>query len=326
MTPGSRIRLMFAAAGAALLAACSTDSGGTATVPRGAATVPAAPSASGAAPREPDLSSPQTVATGLEVPWGLAFLPDGSALVAERNRARILRIPTGGGDPQEVYRVAGVDATGEGGLLGLAVDPGYARNGYVYAYFTAADDNRIIRFTLNGRTPEVIFDGIDKAGFHNGGRIAFGPDGMLYVGTGDAGDQASSQNPKDVNGKILRITRDGKPAPGNPTAGSPVWSLGHRNVQGLAWDSKGTMYGIEFGQRTWDEVNEIARAAPRWPGSRRCSPATTAGCARWGWRRTARSGSPRRTGTAGATRATGTTGSCASRRRSRPGRGPGGRR
>jgi glucose/arabinose dehydrogenase len=259
MTPGARSRLLSAVAGAALLTACSSAADDPPETPRGAATVPAAPSSSAPAgpAAAPDLSAPQTVATGLDVPWGLAFLPDGSALVAERDNARIMRVPVGGGDPREVYRMPGVDAAGEGGLLGLAVDPEYPRNKFVYAYYTASRDNRIARFTLDDKTPKVIFGGIDKNRIHNGGRIAFGPDGMLYAGTGDAGDGHEAQDAKDVNGKILRLTRDGKPAPGNPTAGSPVWSMGHRNVQGLAWTAEGTMYGIEFGQDTWDEVNQI---------------------------------------------------------------------
>ena len=181
--------------------------------------------------------------------------PDGS--VSERDRGRILRIPVGGGQPQPVYDMPGVESGGEGGLLGLAIDPAYAQNKFVYAYFTAAGDNRIVKFTLADKTPAVIFDGITKGGRHNGGRLAFGPDKMLYVGTGDAGEGDESQDPKDVNGKILRLTTDGKPAPGNPTPGSPVWTMGHRNVQGLAWDKSGKMYGIEFGQNTWDEVNII---------------------------------------------------------------------
>ncbi|GIE92835.1 PQQ-dependent sugar dehydrogenase [Paractinoplanes rishiriensis] len=260
-SPGSRLRLLVAAAGAALLTACSSDSGGA--EPQGATPVPTLPSpaASASGPAkpaaEPDLSAPQTVATGLDVPWGLAFLPDGSALVAERDRARILQIPVGGGNPREVLEVPGVDPGGEGGLLGLAVDPEYASNEYVYAYYTASDDNRIVRFKLGERNPKVIFDGIDKAGNHNGGRIVFGPDGFLYVGTGDAAERDISQDPKNVNGKILRITRDGAAAPGNPTGGSPIWSVGHRNVQGLAWAQDGTMYATEFGQNTWDEVNVI---------------------------------------------------------------------
>ncbi|MET8153791.1 PQQ-dependent sugar dehydrogenase [Actinoplanes sp. NPDC049668] len=191
------------------------------------------------------------------MPWGLAFLPDGGALVAERDRGRVLRVAAGGGAPRQVFEVPGVAAAGEGGLLGLAVARDYAETGWVYAYHTAADDNRIVRFKLGGGDPEVIFDGIDKAGIHNGGRIAFGPDGMLYAGTGDAGEGSASQDPGDSNGKILRLTPEGRPAPGNPTPGSPVWSLGHRNVQGLAWAADGTMYGIEFGQNRFDEVNVI---------------------------------------------------------------------
>ena len=103
----------------------------------------------------------------------------------------------------------------------------------------------------------MVFDGITEATFHNGGRIAFGPDGMLYVGTGDAGETASSQDPDDPNGKILRLTPDGDPAPGNPTSGSPVYSLGHRNVQGLAWDAQDRLWATEFGQNRLDEVNLI---------------------------------------------------------------------
>nr|WP_106323634.1 PQQ-dependent sugar dehydrogenase [Actinoplanes italicus] len=239
-------------AAALLTAGCSTG-GETApptVAPVPTVSAPAAPAAASPA-AEPDLGAPETVATGLDVPWGLAFQKDGSALVAERDTGRILRI-TPGGQPAEVYRVAGVRSGGEGGLLGLAV-----RDDWVYAYFTAARDNRIIRFKLSGGAPEVIFDGIVRGSRHNGGRIAFGPDGMLYVGTGDASEEERSQNREDPAGKILRLTPEGRPAPGNPWAGSPVWSLGHRNVQGIAWDAQGRMYGIEFGQDRWDEVNVI---------------------------------------------------------------------
>ncbi|MEV4352186.1 PQQ-dependent sugar dehydrogenase [Actinoplanes sp. NPDC049596] len=253
MTAAARTRLAFAAAGTALLVGCSDAE----STPRGEATYAAAPSTSSSAgAKDLRLENPQTIATGIEVPWGLAFLPDGSALVSERESGDILRIPAGGGDPTTAYHVDGVSAEGEGGLLGIAVDPGYDENKYVYAYFTAAGDNRIVRFD-GDRKAKVILDGIDKAGIHNGGRLAFGPDGFLYVGTGDAGDGRAAQDRDDLNGKILRITRDGAAAPGNPTEGSPVWSLGHRNVQGLAWGADKKMYGIEFGQNTWDEVNVI---------------------------------------------------------------------
>src|SRR6266536_1966050 len=165
--------------------------------PSASATVPAGPAAG---PRAPDLSAPSEIARGIDVPWGLVFLPGGDALVAERDSARILRVPGGGGEPHEVYRVPGVVPGGEGGLLGLAISPSYATDRYVYAYFTAASDNRIVRFRLGegaGGTPEVVFDGISKAGVHNGGRIVFGPDGMLYAGTGDATERGSAQNPFD---------------------------------------------------------------------------------------------------------------------------------
>jgi glucose/arabinose dehydrogenase len=198
------------------------------------------------------LGAAEEIATGIDVPWGLAFLSGGDALIAERDSGRILRV-TGEGEPQPVYEVPGVVASGEGGLLGIAV-----RGEWVYAYFTAADDNRIVRFRLgNESAPEVVFDGIAKAGFHNGGRIAFGPDGLLYVGTGDAGETGDSQDPASPNGKILRLTPEGEPAPGNPTAGSPVYSLGHRNVQGLAWDGDDRLFATEFGQNDLDEVNLI---------------------------------------------------------------------
>jgi glucose/arabinose dehydrogenase len=249
-------RLAIAATGAALLTACSTETGG-GTPP----TVRPAPAASqqssaesGAARQLPDLGEAETVATGIGVPWGLAFRDDGTALVSERDSGRILEVKPGS-EPREVYTVPGVDAGGEGGLLGLAL-----KDDWVYAYFTGADDNRIVRFKLAGdKAPEVIFDGITKGGRHNGGRIAFGPDDMLYVGTGDASEESRSQDRDDPSGKILRLTADGDPAPGNPWPGSPVWTLGHRNVQGLAWDGQGRMYGIEFGQSTYDEVNVIEK-------------------------------------------------------------------
>ncbi|MFQ6394385.1 PQQ-dependent sugar dehydrogenase [Nocardia sp. KC 131] len=252
-TPGPR-RLPGAAAVAVLLtcALSACDNGSEPERPTATAATTIAPSSAAGVP---DLAAGAEIARGIEVPWGLAFLPDGDALVAERNSGRVLRVSPGRA-PEQVYEVPGVTARGEGGLLGLTVSPSFAENGYVYAYFTAAEDNRVVRFRLDGK-PEVIFDGIAKAANHNGGRIAFGPDGMLYVGTGDAGQGARAQDPASPNGKILRLTPDGAAAQGNPTAGSPMYSLGHRNVQGLAWDHAGRLFAAEFGQNDFDEINLI---------------------------------------------------------------------
>ncbi|TDD64264.1 PQQ-dependent sugar dehydrogenase [Actinomadura rubrisoli] len=203
-----------------------------------------------------NFAAPDVVATGLSVPWGLAFLPDGSALVSERNSARILQLRPGSA-PTEVARLSGVQPTGEAGLLGIAVSPTYAQDGYVYAYYTSASDNRIVRFKLAASPQqEVIFSGIPKNTFHDGGRIHFGPDGFLYAGTGDAGTKPNAQNRNTPAGKILRMQPNGSPAPGNPNPNSVVYTLGHRNVQGLAWGG-GHMYASEFGQNTWDEANHI---------------------------------------------------------------------
>lgn len=208
-----------------------------------------------------------TVATGLRSPWGLAFLPDGSALVSERDTARVLRLVDGTVD--EVGTVPGVFFGGEGGLLGLAVSPTFDSDGFVYAYATTAGDNRVLRMTLGDgglSAPEVLLDGIPASSIHNGGRLAFGPDGMLYVTTGDAADTTTSPRPDSLAGKILRLTPDGEVPTDNPDPSSPVYSSGHRNVQGLAWDEQGTLWASEFGARTWDELNLIRPGADYgWP-------------------------------------------------------------
>ena len=201
-----------------------------------------------------DAVSVASVATGLSVPWGVAFLPDGSGLVSERTTGRILQLD-GRGGAVEVQILDSADR-GEGGLLGLAVSPGYAQDGLVYAYLTTNDDNRVVRFRL-GEEPRPVLTDIPASSNHNGGRLAFGPDGFLYVTTGDAQSTSRSQDPDSLGGKILRITPDGDPAPGNPIAGNPLYSLGHRNVQGLAWDAEGRLFATEFGQNTYDEVNLI---------------------------------------------------------------------
>ncbi|MGH3802150.1 MAG: PQQ-dependent sugar dehydrogenase [Pseudonocardiaceae bacterium] len=195
------------------------------------------------------------VARDLQVPWALDFLPDGTALVTERN-SRMISTIAPDGTTQAVQRLSEVGGGGEGGLLGIAVSPRYDRDQTVFVYYTTDIDNRIARLRL-GQRPEPILTGIPAGSNHNGGRLAFGPDGYLYAGTGDAGDRSRSQNVGDLGGKILRLTGDGASAAGNPFPGSPVYSFGHRNVQGLAWDSRHRLYASEFGQNRFDELNRI---------------------------------------------------------------------
>jgi glucose/arabinose dehydrogenase len=210
---------------------------------------------------EPDSSSARarTIARGLHVPWGIAFLPNHDGLVAERTTGRILRFGPKGGRGRVVMRVPGVATQeGEGGLLGLAVSPHYSSDKLVYAYFTSGRDNRIVRFRLGGR-PHPILTGMKRYVFHNGGRIAFGPDGKLYAGVGEAGDKPLAQDRGSLNGKILRMNPDGSVPSDNPFRGSLVWSYGHRNVQGLAWDGSHRLWATEFGQDRFDEVNLIRK-------------------------------------------------------------------
>lgn len=198
-----------------------------------------------------------TVVEDLAAPWSIAF-HEGAALISERDTARVLEV-SDDGDVREVAVIDGAEPRGEGGLLGIAV-----QEGWLYAYSTAADENRVQRFALSGSPGSIelgesdtVLSGLAAATNHNGGRIAFGPDGMLYVTVGDAGDRESAQDPRSLSGKILRIAPDGGIPEDNPFEGSPVYSLGHRNPQGLAWDDRGTMYASEFGQDTWDELNVI---------------------------------------------------------------------
>jgi glucose/arabinose dehydrogenase len=216
---------------------------------------------SSAAPSDPPVgaAAAKRIATGLQVPWGVAFLPGGGALVSERTTGRIMRVPAGGGKPRVAMRVPGVDTgAGEGGLLGIALSPRYRSDKLVYAYLTTSSDNRIVRFRLGGRLRPVL-TGLDHSFVHNGGRIAFGPDGKLYAGVGDAGDTGHAQDMDSQNGKILRMNPDGSVPSDNPFPGSRVWSLGHRNVQGLTWDRAGRLWATEFGQNSFDEVNLIRK-------------------------------------------------------------------
>lgn len=239
----------------------------------GAFSTPRSPTAgSGHHPWWGPVGEAAVLASGLDAPWSVVPLAAGGALISQRDDGRVREL-TAAGVLREVGTVSGVVPGGEAGLNGLALwtDPDDART-WLYAYHAASDGNRVVRMPLLGDpgayalgASEVIFSGIAKARNHDGGRLAFGPDGMLYVTTGDASNREASQNPDSLGGKILRLTPDGDPAPGNPFD-SAVWSLGHRNVQGIAWTTDGTMWASEFGQNTWDELNVIVAGANYgWP-------------------------------------------------------------
>ncbi|MFD0268922.1 PQQ-dependent sugar dehydrogenase [Streptomyces sp. NPDC127106] len=241
--------------------------------PRGAPSAAASGSPGGAsgaarspgAPAKGSVTVAGEIAKDLASPWGVAPLPDGDLLVASRDGGTISRVAPDTGKVTQIGEVPGVDPGGEGGLLGLAVSPSFASDRMVYAYFTTASDNRIARMRYDEHrdpgqqlgAPDTVLRGIPKGVFHNGGRIAFGPDRMLYAGTGETGDPGLAQDRKSLGGKILRMTPDGQPVHGNPEPDSVVYSYGHRNVQGLAWDQDKRLWASEFGQHTWDELNLI---------------------------------------------------------------------
>ena len=254
-----------------VLAACGDDGddrpGETVTAtPRtdGPSTPPSIPPSSSPADAPGPPKVIDTVATGLATPWGIAFLPNGDAVVTERDSARVLLLEAPTYAVREIGSVAGAvglgDLGGEAGLLGVAVSPSFDRDRMLFFYFSTDDDNRIVKAPLRGGrlgTPRVILDGIPQGHIHDGGRLAFGPDGYLYASTGEIGQPDLAQDKQSLAGKILRITVDGDPAPGNPFPGSPVWSYGHRNVQGLAFDADGRLWASEFGDNMFDELNLI---------------------------------------------------------------------
>ncbi|WP_210588018.1 sorbosone dehydrogenase family protein [Streptomyces sp. GESEQ-35] len=268
------VTAVLAAATLLLTAGCSSDDGGsgssdgeaTSSPSRtGEESSPSGQAAESTPPAKGSVKVVRTVTEDLNTPWGLAPLPDGDLLVSSRDEATITRVDTETGKKTELGEVPGVSPAGEGGLMGLALSPDYASDHMIYAYFTSASDNRIVRMLYaedkpSGEqlgAPDTIFRGIPKGFIHNGGRIAFGPDKMLYAGTGESGEEGLSQDKESLGGKILRLTPDGEPASGNPFPNSPVYSYGHRNVQGLAWDPEQRLFASEFGQDTWDELNAI---------------------------------------------------------------------
>lgn len=210
---------------------------------------------------------PRVVASGLEVPWEIRFLPDGDLLVTERP-GRLVRLSPDGARLRS-DEVPGVTAMGESGLMGLALDPSYEESGDLYLCYTTESGgettNRVDRFRYGPEglsEPEPVLRGMAAARFHDGCRLEFGPDGFLFVTMGDAGDEDRAQDPSSPNGAILRVAPDGSPAPGNPFD-NPVFSYGHRNPQGLARDGAGRLWSTEHGRSGlrsgYDEINLVVR-------------------------------------------------------------------
>lgn len=216
----------------------------------------------------------QIVATNLKIPWEIVFLPDNSLLVTQRPGTLLHILP----NTQKAIEISGVEHVGEGGLLGMALHPKFETNKWIYLYFTTSTQNgltnRIERYVYNQDTntlleKKIILENIPGAIYHDGGKIAFGPDGYLYITTGDAGNTNLAQDTSSLAGKILRLTDEGQIAPGNPF-NNATFSYGHRNPQGLAWDSNSNLWSTEHGpsgvNTGYDEVNRITIGANYgWP-------------------------------------------------------------
>jgi len=208
----------------------------------------------------------EILADNLEVPWAIAFFEDGSFLFTERTTGNIYHYNFG------VKQIAQINSypIGEGGLLGIAIDPNFEQNRYVYVYYTydrGIPLNRVSRFSYTDALTEetMLLDRIPGASYHDGGRLEFGPDNLLYITTGDAGQEMLAQDLNSLAGKILRINTDGSVPADNPFPNSLVYSYGHRNPQGLAW-YQGMLVAPEHGPKRNDEINIIAPGANYgWP-------------------------------------------------------------
>ncbi|MGW3961005.1 PQQ-dependent sugar dehydrogenase [Amycolatopsis sp. NPDC005003] len=230
------------------------------------------------------LCSVTRVTTETDLPWGLTTLPDGQVLFGRRDTFEIVRLDPATGTKTVAGRLPNVAGTdGEGGVLGLAVATDFAADPWLYVMHTSSTDNRVVRVRYSGGvltgTPQVLLTGIPRNKYHNGGRLRFGPDGKLYVSTGDGQNGDWAQDLANLAGKVLRINRDGTVPSDNPF-GTPVWSYGHRNPQGLAFDSQGRLWEQEFGNNVMDETNLIVRGGNYgWP----LCEGTTGDCGRAGF-------------------------------------------
>ena len=216
--------------------------------PRSSAPVPGRPADPGAQEQAGD---PNVVATGLAVPTGLALLPDGTAVVGERDTGRILQVFPDRSPARELMVVPGVDSAGDGGLLGLAASPTYLEDGLLYAYLSTATDNRVVRFPIGG-VPNAVLTGIPRGEVHNGGGLAFGSDGTLYVGTGDTGNPALGADPVSLGGKVLRID-----VFGGPVGTGPVFTSGHRDVTAVCLGEEDRLFAADASTGGPDELNGL---------------------------------------------------------------------
>jgi glucose/arabinose dehydrogenase len=269
--PGAR-RLAALTLGCLLLAGCGggyTPSGPFRDVPQGQPPQVAPPRESGPVPPPADPSTPGTddeqagdpnvVATGLSVPTGLVVLPDGTAVVGERDSGRLLQVFPDASPARELMTLPGIDASGDGGLLGLAISPTFVEDGLLYAYVSTATDNRVVRFPLGG-TPNPVLTGIPRGEVDNGGGLLFGADGTLYVGTGDVGTPALAEDPASLAGKVLAIDVFGR-----PVGAGPVFSRGHRNVTALCSAAE-QLYATDESLTGADEFDALTLGGDVAPG------------------------------------------------------------